>query len=236
MGVCAGSYKPDKTDWYRIDLRVASGARWRGGCRGDAQCGIFWKTERESTWHKFVGIDGQFKTGTLPSHVRFEKPYVEVVASQTRDEDSSVMDVTYVVWSPADKVNVRALAFEDGVRSFANVIRPTTFLDGSVIGDNVPANTTNTFSWKVSADWKSERAEATATYAAPALEIVAFDPKTRRVRIRVTPGEGNAIRAPLPSCPCPVIRLPPFPCWLHSSCPIILSEGHPKNLPSLGGD
>ena len=157
---CAGSYMPSKTDWYRIDLRVASGARWRGGCRGDAQCGIFWKTEHESTWRKFVGIDGQFKTGTLPSHVRFEKPYVEVVSSQTRDEDSSVMDVTYVVWSPADKVNVRALAFEDGVRSFANVIRPTTFLDGSVIGDNVPANTTNTFSWKVSADWKSERAEA----------------------------------------------------------------------------
>ena len=38
--------------------------------------------------------------------------------------------------------------------------------------------------------------EATATYAAPTLTIVAFDPKTGLVRIRVTPGEGNAIRTP----------------------------------------
>lgn len=39
--------------------------------------------------------------------------------------------------------------------------------------------------------------EATATYAAPTLAIVAFDPRTGLVRIRVTPGEGNSIRAPL---------------------------------------
>lgn len=38
---------------------------------------------------------------------------------------------------------------------------------------------------------------ATAAYAAPTLRIVAFEPQTGRVRIRVTPGEGNAIRAPL---------------------------------------
>lgn len=38
---------------------------------------------------------------------------------------------------------------------------------------------------------------ATATYATPTLRIVAFEPQTGRVRIRVTPGEGNAIRAPL---------------------------------------
>lgn len=39
--------------------------------------------------------------------------------------------------------------------------------------------------------------EAMATYAAPTLAIVAFDPRTGLVRIRVTPGGGNAIRAPL---------------------------------------
>lgn len=38
---------------------------------------------------------------------------------------------------------------------------------------------------------------ATAAYATPTLRIVAFEPQTGRVRIRVTPGEGNAIRAPL---------------------------------------
>lgn len=38
---------------------------------------------------------------------------------------------------------------------------------------------------------------ATATYATPTLRIVAFEPQTGRVRIKVTPGAGNAIRAPL---------------------------------------
>ncbi len=38
---------------------------------------------------------------------------------------------------------------------------------------------------------------ATATYRTPTLQIVAFEPQTGRVRIKVTPGEGNAIRAPL---------------------------------------
>ena len=38
---------------------------------------------------------------------------------------------------------------------------------------------------------------ATATYATPTLVITAFDPKTGLVRIRVTPGAGNSIRAPL---------------------------------------
>ena len=38
---------------------------------------------------------------------------------------------------------------------------------------------------------------ATAAYATPTLRIVAFEPQTGRVRIRVTPGAGNAVRAPL---------------------------------------
>ncbi len=38
---------------------------------------------------------------------------------------------------------------------------------------------------------------ATATYATPTLEIIAFEPQTGRVRMKVTPGEGNAIRASL---------------------------------------
>lgn len=39
--------------------------------------------------------------------------------------------------------------------------------------------------------------EATATYARPSIAIMEFDPATGAVRIRVDPGEGNAIRAPL---------------------------------------
>ena len=38
---------------------------------------------------------------------------------------------------------------------------------------------------------------ATANYETPTLKIIAFEPKTGLVRIKVTPGEGNTIRAPL---------------------------------------
>lgn len=38
---------------------------------------------------------------------------------------------------------------------------------------------------------------ATATYAKPALAITEFDPMSGRVRIKVTPGEGNSIRSAL---------------------------------------
>ena len=40
-------------------------------------------------------------------------------------------------------------------------------------------------------------AEISATYATPTLRMTEFDPKTGRVRIKVTPGEGNAIRSAL---------------------------------------
>ncbi len=38
---------------------------------------------------------------------------------------------------------------------------------------------------------------ATASYTKPTLKIIAFEPKTGLVRIKVEPGEGNSIRAPL---------------------------------------
>lgn len=89
----------------------------------------------------------------------FAVPRTEVVSAQMRESDPTVMDVKYRVSSTSDKVNVRVLAFEDGVRSFANVVRPTTFLEGSTIGDDVSANTVNSFAWKVSADWKVDLAK-----------------------------------------------------------------------------
>lgn len=87
------------------------------------------------------------------------KPKVEILSTQMRATDPTVMDVSYKVTSANDKVNVRALAFENGVRSFANVVRPSTFLEGSVVGDSVSANTVNSFAWKVSADWKVDLAK-----------------------------------------------------------------------------
>lgn len=162
-----GSYTPSATDWYKIDVRVANN-NGDGGCRTASQYGILWKISTETTWYKFAIDADRFKTGAVSDRVKAEKPYVEIMSSQMRASDPTVMDVEYRVYSSSDKVNVRALAFEDGMRSFANVVRPMTFLDGSVIGDNVPANTVNSFSWKVSADWKVDLAKVS-------IEVLAQD-------------------------------------------------------------
>lgn len=105
------------------------------------------------------------------------KPKVEILSTQMRATDPTVMDVSYKVTSANDKVNVRALAFENGVRSFSNVVRPLTFLEGSVIGDNVPANTVNSFAWKVSADWKVDLAQVAVEVLAKEVdeELVPLD-------------------------------------------------------------
>ena len=153
-----GSYTPTATDWHKIDLRVANDGDI-GGCRNSSQYGILWKTSTESTWHKFVVDSNRFLTGPLPEGIKIDKPYPVVLSAQMRTSDPTVMDVQYRVYSMSDKVNVRALAFENGVRNFANAVRPSTFLEGSVIGDNVPANTVNAFAWKVSADWKVDLAQ-----------------------------------------------------------------------------
>lgn len=86
------------------------------------------------------------------------KPIVQLVSAQMRETDPTVMDVKYKVYSTSDTVNVRVLAFQDGERSFANVVRPTKFLEGSQVGDGVSANTVNSFAWKVSADWEVDLA------------------------------------------------------------------------------
>ena len=83
-----------------------------------------------------------------------EKPTVEIVSSKMRANDPTVMEVAYCVHAATNRVDVRALGFKDGTRSFANVVRVETLLDGSVFGDDVAANTTNSFAWKVGSDWK----------------------------------------------------------------------------------
>ena len=84
-----------------------------------------------------------------------------IVSSQVRANDPTVLDVVYRVTSDKPTVNVRALAFEDGERSFFKVVRPETFIDGTAsnIGDNIAANVDHRLSWKVSADWATDLAK-----------------------------------------------------------------------------
>ncbi|MEY4489996.1 MAG: hypothetical protein RIQ79_2504 [Verrucomicrobiota bacterium] len=79
-----------------------------------------------------------------------------VIQSAAMRPGTTFMDVVYRVNDPDDAtVKVRALAFVDGVRSFANVLRPVTFVEGTAanLGDSIPANQNKTLTWDVGADW-----------------------------------------------------------------------------------
>jgi hypothetical protein len=69
---------------------------------------------------------------------------------------TTLMDVVYRVNDPDDAtVKTRALAFIGGVRSFANLIKPVTFAEGTAakLGDAIPSNTNHTLTWDAAADW-----------------------------------------------------------------------------------
>jgi hypothetical protein len=79
-----------------------------------------------------------------------------VVVSATMRPGTTLMDVVYRVNDPDDAtVKVRALAFINGERSFAKVIRPVTFLEGTAVnvGDAITTNAEHTLTWDVAADW-----------------------------------------------------------------------------------
>ena len=91
---------------------------------------------------------------------------VHIIKSNVRSNDPTILDITYQVDSSAESVETRALAFLDGVRSFANVIRADSFVkdaEGNDTSQNVgsgiiPGRQYN-LSWKVSADWKVDLAK-----------------------------------------------------------------------------
>jgi hypothetical protein len=79
-----------------------------------------------------------------------------VIVSAAMRPGTTLMDVVFRVNDPDDAtVKVRALAFVDGVRSFANVLRPVTFVEGTAakIGDAIGSNTDHTLTWDVATDW-----------------------------------------------------------------------------------
>lgn len=82
-------------------------------------------------------------------------PVVNIESAVMRP-GTTLMDVVYRVNDPDDAtVKTRALAFKDGVRSFANVIKPVTFVEGTSakLGDAIPTNVNHTLTWNVAADW-----------------------------------------------------------------------------------
>ncbi len=100
--------------------------------------------EITNSWHGFHGV-----------------PDARVISAAMRP-GTTLMDIVYRVDDSDDTtVKVRALAFVDGVRSFANVIRPETFVEGTAtnVGDAVTSGEEHTLTWDVGADWKIDLAQ-----------------------------------------------------------------------------
>lgn len=94
-----------------------------------------------------------------------------IIHSSGMRPGTTLMDIHFRIEDPDDAlVKVRTLAFRDGVRSFANVMRPATFADGtgSLVGDEVPTNTDHLLTWDVAADWNVQLGQVT-------FEILAMD-------------------------------------------------------------
>jgi Regulator of chromosome condensation (RCC1) repeat len=82
-------------------------------------------------------------------------PPTPVLVSCAMREGTTLMDITYRINDPDNTVvSAWPLAFLDGTRSFAKVIRPTTFVEGTEnnFGTNVLANTNYQLVWNVGAD------------------------------------------------------------------------------------
>lgn len=83
-------------------------------------------------------------------------------------------------------MKVRALAFQDGERGFAKVVRPTEFVEDTAknIGDAITANEEHKLSWRVSADWKVDLAKVK-------FEVLASDGDLLPLELTTIPKVGN---------------------------------------------
>ena len=145
----SGSIGPfAESGWHKVDFRVSN----NGGASGGG-FGIQYQTDKDQAWHK-IEDDG---SGT---YLRTGPDYcgVVILKAAMRPSDPTIMDVVYKVQSPKEKVSVRALAYENGNRSFANAVPVLTFADGTDvnIGDDITANEEHTLSWQVAADWATD--------------------------------------------------------------------------------
>ena len=100
--------------------------------------------------------DHYLASTTSPISLGKDFPPTVIIKSATMRGTTGLMDVVFRVNDQDDAtVKTRALAFIDGQRSFAKVIKPTTFAEGTgaKLGDAIAANTDHTLTWNVAADW-----------------------------------------------------------------------------------
>lgn len=141
---------------------------------------IFLPRKYGSEWLKALS------TQHFGSFIQSNRPVVEYVSVKVREKDPTILDCVFRVTSGKPTVKVRALAFKDGVRSFANVVRPETFVEGTAVnvGDAVAANVEHKLSWKVSADWGIDLAKVM-------FEVLATEDDLLPLELRTIPANGS---------------------------------------------
>ena len=115
-----------------------------------------------------------------------DAPEVEIVSSAVRENDPTVMDVVYKVYSDKARVKVRALAFKDGQRNLAKAVPVKTLIEGTDanIGDSIAANVEHKLSWKVSADWATDLAKVK-------FEVLAVEDDLLPMELQTIPATAN---------------------------------------------
>lgn len=103
-----------------------------------------------------------------------------ILSSKIRESDPTIMDLRYKILSTKQTVKVRVLAFEDGTRSFAKVVRPETFIEGTGVnvGDAITPNVEHKISWKVSSDWQTKLAKVKFEVLASEGELLPLETMT----------------------------------------------------------
>ncbi|MBR6802846.1 MAG: leucine-rich repeat protein [Kiritimatiellae bacterium] len=111
--------------------------------------------EYGANWEKLFSASSR---GTVAE--AYSTAMVSVTAEMTTP---TTMKVTYTVTSNKETVKVRAVAFKDGVRSFANLVPVKTAAEDSPEaipnGSAVTANVAHTFVWNVPSDWEEDLAK-----------------------------------------------------------------------------
>ncbi len=87
--------------------------------------------------------------------------------------------VRYTIHSDLPTAKVRAVAFQDGVRSFANFV-PVRTGEGVPNGEEVPTNEEHMFVWDIASDWKTDLAKVS-------VEILAQDGNLLPQHLQVIP-------------------------------------------------
>ena len=170
--VPSGVIKSSILNYVSEDLTTPEkyGASWK-------KCLNAWEKTKDPPQAGYLHVGEPLRPGA---------PVVTILSSQIREADPTILDVVYKVTSSKSTVKVRALAFQDGERSFAKVVRPETFVEGTAanIGDGIAANVEHTLSWKVASDWQT-------TLAKLKFEVLAVEDELLPLELVTLSAQGN---------------------------------------------